>query len=89
MCRNFQLRVARQVLDGKLEAEAVCTEQRVALNKLKAHGHKKNLVGNVRIGEHIQRGPPGILQPINRQGNHSSNVQAGSIKVLTVSFRVL
>ncbi|PNF15654.1 hypothetical protein B7P43_G15592 [Cryptotermes secundus] len=81
--KNFQLRVARHVLNGKLEAEDVCTEQRVALNKLKAHGHKKNLVGNVRIGDHIQRGPPGILQPINRQGNHSSNAQAGSIKVLT------
>lgn len=81
--------MARQVLNGKLEAEAVCTEQRVALNKLKAHGHKKNLVGSARTGDNIQRGPAGILQPSNRQGNHSSNVQAGSIKVLTVSFRVL
>jgi hypothetical protein len=78
--------VARQVLNGKLEAEAVRTEQRVALNKLKGHGRKKNLVGSVRTGDNIQRGPAGVLQPSYRHGNHASNMQAGSIKVLTVSF---
>jgi hypothetical protein len=81
--------VARQILNGKLEVEAVRTEQRVTLNKLKAHGRKKNLVGSVRTGDTIQRGPAGILQPSNRQGNHSNNFQTVSINVLTVSFRVL
>jgi hypothetical protein len=81
--------VARQVLNGKSDVEAVRTEQRVALNKLKAHGRKKNLVGSVRTGDNVWRRPAGILQLSSQHGNHSSNVQAGSSEVLRVSFLVL
>lgn len=85
MCRNFQLRVARQVLSGTSGVEAACEEQRVALSKLKAHGHKKNMVGSVRVGPNVQRGSAGILQPIPQHGCNSSNVQTNPIEVLRVS----
>lgn len=77
--------MARQVFSGKLEVEDVCTEQRVVLNKLKAHGRKKNLVGSVRVGENMQQGSAGVLQSITQHGRHSGNVQTGSIEVFSVS----
>jgi hypothetical protein len=89
MFRNFQLRVAKQVLSGESEVEAVCTEQRVALDKLKARGRKKNLVGSVRVGDHVQRGFAGVLRPLGQHGHNSGNVQAGSIQVFNVSISVL
>jgi hypothetical protein len=84
MCRNFQLRVARQVLSGSSDAEAACIEHRAALSKLKAHGHKKNMVGSVRVGSDVQRGSAGVLQPITQHGGKSSNVQNNPIEVLSV-----
>jgi hypothetical protein len=89
VCRNFQLRVARQVLSGESEIETVCTEQRVVLSRLKALGRKKNLVGSVRVGDNVQCRSAGILQPITQHGHHSSNVQTGSIEVFNVSVQVL
>lgn len=85
ICRNFQLRVARQVLSGSSDVEAACVEQRVALSKLKAHGRKKNVVGTVRVGSDVQRGSAGVLQAITQHGGNSSNVQTNPIEVLSVS----
>lgn len=85
MCRNFQLRVARQILSGNSEVEGVCTDQREVLCKLKAHGHKKNMVGSVRVGASMQCGSAGILQSIPQHGSNSSNVQTGPVKVFSVS----
>jgi hypothetical protein len=84
VCRNFQLRVARQVLSGSSDAEAAYVEQRVALSKLKAHGRKKNVVGSVRVGSNVQHGSAGVLQPISQHGGNSSNVQNNPIEVLSV-----
>lgn len=86
ICRNFQLRVARQVLSGSSDVEAACIEQRVALSKLKAHGHKKNVVASVRVGSDVQRGSAGVLQPITQHGSNLSNIQTNPIEVLSVSI---
>jgi hypothetical protein len=85
MFRNFQLRVARQVLSGKSEVEAMHTEQRVVLNKLKVHGRKKNLVGSMRVGENMQQGSAGILQAVTQRGHHSGHVQTGCVEFFNVS----
>jgi hypothetical protein len=84
ICRNFQLRVARQILSGSSNAEAACIEQRVALSKLKAHGQKKNMVGSVRVGSDVQRGPAGILLPVTQNGYNTNNVQTKPIEILSV-----
>lgn len=85
MFRNFQLRVARQVLSGISEVEAVCTEQRVVLNRLKAVGRKRNCVRNVRVGENVQQGFAGVLQPITQHGHRSGNTHSDCIEVFNVS----
>ncbi|KDR13274.1 Mitotic checkpoint serine/threonine-protein kinase BUB1 [Zootermopsis nevadensis] len=79
--KNFQLRVARQVLSGISEVEAVCTEQRVVLNRLKAVGRKRNCVRNVRVGENVQQGFAGVLQPITQRGHRSGNTHSDCIEV--------
>ncbi|XP_069677495.1 uncharacterized protein [Periplaneta americana] len=70
--KNFQLRIARHVLSGQLDIDTVNAEQRIALDKLKAHGRKKNLVRNVRVGDNIQHRLPGILQPLTQHGQQNA-----------------
>ena len=66
--------------------DAVRTEQRIALNSLKAHGRKKNVVYNVRVAENSRR-PPGILLPL--AAGHNSNPNPDEIRVYNVSASLL